>query len=87
MASILLKKDYNDQKAGTVISVPFGVGKVLIRDGIGVRAAEADSHKADAKVPPHGPGGKGTEVKGTEVPKFPPQPMPSSPTLPETKKK
>ncbi len=82
MASILLKKDYNDQKAGTVISVPFGVGKVLIRDGIGVRAAEAD-----VKASPHASGGKGTEVKGTEVPKFPPQPTPSATTPPETKKK
>lgn len=106
MSSIYLKKDYDGQKAGTIISVPFGVGKSLIKSGVGdyptdeqrhkpvmaehghAQAAQpkAEQPKADAKVP-HGPGGKGTEVKGADVPQFPPQPTPATPPPHETKKK
>lgn len=86
MSSILLKKDHNGQKAGTVISVPFLVGKELLKKGIGVYPSEQELHKAtagehghteEAKAPLHGPGGKGTEAKGVHVPQVPPQPAPS----------
>ena len=35
MSSIKLKKDHEGQKAGTVVSVPFGKGQTMIAHGIG----------------------------------------------------
>ncbi len=49
MASILLKKEHNGSRAGTVISVPFSQGLNLIAAGIGERLEDLRP-KPDAPI-------------------------------------
>lgn len=92
MSSIYLKKDHAGNKAGTIISVPFGVGKSLIAKGVGeypteeqldqYTASSSDEPKPEAKFASRGPGAKGTEAKGMEPDSTSPQPM--KPDFPPT---
>src|SRR5688572_5083657 len=89
MSSILLKKDHKEHKAGTVISVPFMVGKVLVKDGTG-EYFDAEKHpwpdeesiaEAGKKAQALKGGPKGGESKAGEgeppmKPNFPPEPQP-----------
>lgn len=53
MSSIRLKKDHGAHKAGATISVPFGVGQTMLRDGVGeYPPVAAVVPKAPAVPPP-----------------------------------
>jgi len=75
MSSIRLLKDHGKAKKGDVVSVPFGEGKRLLRDGIGIYAdavqpAEPEPAKPVRRAAPS------PEPLPAQVPAIPPAPAP-----------
>lgn len=51
MSSVLLKQDHDGKKAGTVVSVPFGVGQSMVAGGIGEYPASPPTIAPAAPAP------------------------------------
>lgn len=64
MSTVILQKDYEGKKAGEKISVPFGKGRDMLRDGVAIYAPSAP---ITPKVSPAKPEGESIEAVKQEA--------------------